>query len=341
MISSPYETSVAPFTSVYDLDYSIVSFIAEEKDLYNLLLASKSTKQLVENAHRVRIKAFHLMTLLSHFSTQKCSLIHKSEQNHSNRKIHKASIEKYKYDLRNTASDSPIMRKIFLDFKEDIIDALSQMPDDSLAKLSLPAFLQTIPATSEISQSSQIDFSFHDVIALAKIREAGYVSCEISKILITQKKAEGVSEFVERLYDYDIPDCQKVEVSIPVHISTTGSAAWKGEELPRKIMGIVMRVDEFLPAKLFLGKKEGDAVFFTLGEKENVRQVRLICHGQSHLKENFEITFQKVLNSEPYFFEEDFYSPNLSKSLQQKILEETRQLHTRMIEEPSKNAYGA
>lgn len=253
-----------------EITYGIFEYCLEEHK--NIKLTCKNFYEIMNQVSETYQKYLFAVKLLQELNNQVVQ--NKGNSIISNtsiliKRISTEEIEDYKKALQCASKNKyPV---IFNQFKESIIDALSELNKyDVLPNTHIP---------TNTPKELEADAIVHKAI----LRVRGYIRLvEGTGISITGRWQ--VNDRYGRMYgDYGMDGSPMP--SVQVRIYSHGSSNWQMEPAP------VGYIDSLFPAQLFFNKKNGDRVIFTHAGKEVV----LICR-QSSINQRFEDVFKKIIS---------------------------------------------
>jgi hypothetical protein len=199
------------------------------------------------------------------------------------------------------------MSKIFDAFKEDMIDSLC----DSSFVDSLIPFDTSYIQNNNRTQLMRVD----DILQKAQKREKGDLFLYPNSIQLVGEN--GVNDSSGRRFG-NYGTAGGILPSLPTWITSKKCDNWSRHHYER--LGGYCAIDEYLPAELFLGIKEGDSITFQFKDKE----IKVFCKQEKYRYPglNFEERVLKLASGYGGVCSPSYYTPPLSEEEQKKKLKE-------------------
>ncbi len=348
-------TSATPATVAIPLPcedclYNVFEYISDRKTVSSLLRTSRSFREMVIQAQKVRIRCFYLLftvfnldsnvrsfyqkkqgdiTVQSHysFSGRDCNRIEVSSLSLTSvikrksdaiddvlvdRRISHDFLKKCVFIFETLSKD--LLGHIFTHLKQDTIDALSEHPQALIDSLAPPSY--PLDYTIKMDEPDEVAalFRLDDILAQAKVREAGdiYLLEQIAKIVQTVPSCDGgrVHQEVALFNSHGV--AEELNVAVATAITSTSIKNWKIMGIPFRLNRSLRSMDEFLPVSLFIGKKEGDTVL--LSYKNATARLRICKHENFYFKTLLISALSESLNAPAV--PENMYSPPLTHEKQ-------------------------
>lgn len=189
-------------------------------------------------------------------------------------------IKKYMYCCE-IAPEGKLVQ-LFSLFKEDLIDALSEHPDEVIDSIHMPSYPSLL--TADQCDKHRTICDLHTCLSEAKKRECGDIYLKPVYATISQGKP---SAFHSPL--------SLSSFFVSTQVTSTRSGNWQAFGVPRRLLGTIPSLSELFPASLFNGIKEGDVLTFALQDVTiRLRAVQLIhSYGYSG---SFEKLFRLIMD---------------------------------------------
>jgi len=294
----------------------IFTYNDDVKSIINLGLVSHRFNEVVYLTHENKIRCLLLGKILLDYHNQifvlEDRLIQDTEPVHpSIKKITNKNIDEYLDKVNKSQSKG--LFNVFNNFKEDIIDALSDTE-----------YLGTInPYHLTIPENSNCLFNLDDILDKAMVREKGDLFLYPNSMNLVG--TEGIDDKCGRKWgEYGTKG--GILPSVPCWITSRTCGNWPRHGHP--VFGYC-GIDEFLPSELFIGKKEDDFIMFPF----KGRDVKLFLKQQQYRynRMNFEDLIIRMAEGHGGICSPTYYTPPLSQEDQILLLDDFSERYKKSI----------
>ncbi len=349
----------ATFSSLcHDVVSHILDYIGDRVTISSLFQTSKEFQATALKVHRIRIRCFYLLSVISELDVQVRSF-YKQNQNRLSVNSWKSAYSAYPIQIDRNILETPsyclssivkkdsdmvedniVDKRISLELLQKYLFCFEAFPNNLLGHVFSHLKEDLIDSLSEHPDPVLDSLSLKGIQAPPSLHEsesAHILDLFRRDTLIHQAKTREAGDIYllplsARILQSGSGDINKdvamydaygttggYQIAVPVNIVSSRKHSWCENGVPQRIQSALPKIDEFLPVSLFMGKGKGDTVMLYF----NSVSVRLRIN-QSRLPLSSDLDFgsllkKKISDGINFSYPDNYYAPPLSVEQQRKL----------------------